>query len=323
MTTKAKKAPVDVAKAAERIQKNSICVLIKMGRFTVRRTVQQAEVNVEATNGKKSDAVDQDLVTVAKDLLDSQELRDIVTYDDITKRWVKEKTVQSPLLRSSAYLLDVDALPEMYSYLEQRKKDRGPLVKAVRKAYPGLIEVAKKRLGPLFDITQYPRVEAVEALFVFEWQVIEISTPNEKLRTISKALFEKEKEKAERVWQSAVGQINDALTEGMQEVVKHMADRLGGGDEPPKRFRESALKKVTDFLDNFKQRNLAGSAELDRLAGDARKLLSGVTVKDVRKDADLQKRLRLGIGEIKITLDKMMEARPARAGAVFGSEEAV
>ena len=314
------------AKAAGNVQANSICVLIKMSRFTVRRTVQQGDVNVEANveaRGGKSrpeSIIDQDCVTVAKDLLDSDELRKIVTFDHVTKLWVKSRTVQSPLLRASAYLLGVDALPEMYGYLEARKKDRVTLEADFAAAYPGLIDAAKKRLGPLYDPTQYPPAASVRRLFGFDWQVIEIVTPNEKLRSISQALFEKEKAKAEAVWTSAVGQINDALAEGMAEVVAHLGARLGGGDEPPKRFRETAIKRVTDFLDAFGQRNVTGNADLARLVDQARRLLSGVDAKAVKKDGDLRRRLAQGVAEIKGSLDGMLEARPARAAAAFGDD---
>jgi hypothetical protein len=311
----------DTSKAVDNIKANSICVLIKLRRVTVRRTVPQTDVSVEATEetGRKSrgDVIDQDLVTVAKDLLDSSELRKITTFDHVTKLWVKSKTVQSPLLRSSAYLLSVDSLPEMYAFLEQRKKDRGPLIAEFKAALPELIADARKRLGPIFDPAQYPLPEAVDKLFDMSWYVIEIVTPNEKLRTISQALFEREKAKAEAVWTSAVGQINDALAEGMAEVVAHLGARLGGGDEPPKRFRETAIKKVTDFLDAFGQRNVTGNADLARLVDQARKLLSGVDAKAVKKDGDLRKRLAQGVAEIKGSLDGMLENRPARAAAAF------
>lgn len=319
---KAEKAPAtteELQKSVDNIKANSICVFIKMSRFTVRRTVKQDKVNVEATD-RFNAAVDQDLMTVAKDLLDSQELRKIVTYDHVTKVWVKARTVQSPLLRASAYLLDVDALPDMYEYLEQRKKNRGALVQDVAAAYPALVKAAKERLGPLFDQSEYPPVAALLKLFDFEWSVIEIVTPNEKLRTISQALFEKEKSKAEAVWKSAVGQINDALAASLNEVVEHLGDRLGGGDEAPKRFRASALKKVTDFIETFAQRNVAGSAGLAKLVGDAKAMLEGVDVKAIKTDGDLRKRLATSIAGIKSSLDGMMENKPARAISVGGDE---
>ncbi len=314
MTTKDTAGPT--ASAADNVRANSICVLISLSKFTVKRAVRQGDVTVEATaagSRAAGDVIDQDCVTVAKDLLDSPELRAIVTFDNATKLWVRSRTVQSPLLRSSAYILTVDALPEMYRYLEERKKARVALEVGFAVVYPALVDAAKARLGPLFDFSEYPSPSAIRRLFGFEWQVVEIVTPNAKLRSISQALFEKEKAKAEAVWSTAVGQINDALAVGMAEVVAHLGERLGGGDEPPKRLRESAIKRVTDFLDAFAQRNVTGNAQLAKLVGDARKMLSGVDAKQIKKDGDLRRRLAQGVAEIKTSLDGMLEARPGRA----------
>jgi hypothetical protein len=319
MTTKAAASTPEIVsqarEAGDKVQANSICVLIKTSKFTVKRTVQQGDVNVEANTGRDDpkDNIDQDLVTVAKDLLDSQELRNIVTFDGVTKAWVRSKTVQSPLLRSSAYLLNVDALPAMYAHLEARKVARAELESAFVAAYPALIVAAKKRLGPLFEPTDYPPAAAVKRLFGFEWQIVEIVTPSKKLRSVSQVIFEKERAKAEAVWSTAVGQINDALAEGMAEVVKHLGDRLGGGDEPPKRFRESTIRKVTDFLDAFAGRAVTGNAQLAKLVAQARDLLSGVDAKEIKKDADVRRRVAEGVAAIRTSLDGMLEDRPGRA----------
>jgi hypothetical protein len=319
MTTKVKTSLTSMTPPVPDIRSNSICVIIKTSRFTTRRTVPKADVTVASTE-KEAKAPDQDMVAVAKDLLDSPELRRIVTFDHITKLWVKARSVPSPLLRSSAYLLAVDALEEMYGYLETRKAERAPLESLFVAAYPGLIASAKKRLGPLFDASQYPPVEVIRREFNFDWQVVEISTPDVKLRGVSQALFEKEKKKAELVWTNAVGQINAALAEGMADVVRHLSDRLGAGDEPPKRFRESAIKRVTDFLDTFAQRNLAGDADLAKLVGDAKKLLSGVDAKELKREAGTRKRVVAGFAVIKASLDTMLEDRPTRAAAIADDE---
>ena len=65
------------------IRKNSVCFVIKTSRMTVRRTVSRGDVKVESTVAGKDQ--DQEMVTVAKDMLDSPELRAIATFDHVTK----------------------------------------------------------------------------------------------------------------------------------------------------------------------------------------------------------------------------------------------
>ncbi len=311
-------ATVEGKAAAADIRKNAVCFIIRTTRMTVRRTVPQGDVKVETTAAGKDP--DQEMVSVAKDLLDSKELRAIATFDHVTKLRVKRLSVPSPLLHSSAYLIATEGLADLYEYLELRKKDREPLEAAFEAAYPALVADAKKRLGTLFDPTEYPAPRVLRQLFSFEWQVVEIGTPDAKLRSVSQALFEKEKAKAEQVWANAVGQVNEALAQGMAAVVAHLSARLGGGDEPPKRFRASAIKRVTDFLDAFGNRNIAQNADLTKLVGDARKLLSGVDVKAIKGEADTRKRVVAGFVEISKSLDGMLEARPARAISLADEE---
>jgi hypothetical protein len=306
---------------ADRMRDTSICVIINTARFTTRRTVDKAEVSVEATEAKKDEEVDQDAVHVAKDLLDSPALRAIATFDHYTKLWFKARSVPSPLLRSSAYMFSIDALADMYAYLEQRKVERVALMDAFIKDYPTLVKKAKEKLGPLFDESEYPRVSELRRMFRFTWQVVEIGTPDEKIRRVSQQIFEKEKAKAEEVWTSAVGQIEDALAAAFSGVVEHLGERLGDGQEKPKRLRESALKRVNDFLDAFAQRNVGGSDRLAVLVDKAKKVTSGVDIKALREDGGVRKAVATGFQEIKASLDKMMEDRPSRAAVALGDEE--
>lgn len=302
----------------DEIRGNSICFVISTSRMTVRRTVSKGDVKVESVGAGQDP--DQEMVTVAKDLLDSPELRAIATFDHVTKLRVKQRSVPSPLLRSGAYMIAVDGLSDMYDYLEGRKKDREPLEAAFLAAYPKLVDEARKRLGALFDPSEYPSPRAIGRLFRFEWQVVEIGTPDQKLRAVSQALFEKEREKAEKVWVNAVGQINEALAAGMAEVVAHLSERLGGGDGPPKRFRASAVTRVTEFLDAFEQRNITKNRVLSDLVGKARRLLSGVDAAALKEDGALRRSVAAGFAEIKGTLDKMLEDRPARAISLADEE---
>jgi hypothetical protein len=295
------------------LRENSICVIIQASRFSVRRTVAKDRVQVDAVGeGPGLAIVDQDQVTVAKDLLDSKELRAVGLYDHYTKQWLRARSVPSPLLRSGAYLISVGALGDVYAYLEARKVGRDALIGQFEESYPALVRAAKGRLGPLFDPSEYPARGELRGMFGMEWQVVEMGTPDVKLRSISQALFEKERDKAERVWTSAVGQINEALAQGMADVVGHIGK--------PKRFGEKSLARVTEFLGLLDARNLTRNADLTALADKARKLLSGVDAKSLKKDVGSRERLATEFTAIKASLDTMLEARPVRAIALSDEE---
>ena len=308
----------DNKQAAEMAEKSSVCIIIETSKFNVRRAVPRSAVRVDSV--QDGGAPDKAMLAVGKDLVDSDELRAIESYDASTKAWLGSRAVPDELLRNSAFRVSVDALADVYEYLERRSKDRKPLVKVFRAAYPGLVKAARERLGALWSPAQYPDVALIEQAFSFSWRVVEIGVPGEKLRSVSRALFEKEREKAESAWSNAVGQINEALAKGMAQVVGHLAEKLGGGDERPKRLRESAVKHVAEFLDTFDQRNLTKNADLADLVDKARKLLSGVDAKMLRGDAAVRGAVARGFADVKAGLDKMLEDRPARA-ITFSDEE--
>lgn len=295
----------------QEIMAKSVCLVLSFARIGSKRSVASNEVKVSATEATK--ALDQSMVHVGKDLFDSPQLRAIVTHDSVTRKWVVSRSVPSPLFRNSVYLLSVDAVEEVCEHLEERREDRAKLEEEFVAAWLGLVREAKWRLGPLFDPSEYPTVNALRDALKMEWSLIEWGTPEKKLRTISKAMFEKERAKAEAMWANAAVQIEDALVAGMSEVFSHLADVLSGGEDgKPKKFKQASVSKVEEFLELLAKRNLTGRKDLDELAEKGRRLLTGVDAKDLKSDDKLRARVVKGVGEIKSSLGEMLEARPAR-----------
>lgn len=303
----------------EQVRDASVCLVVEASQFRVHRTVPKDEVNVVPTAGGAAKP-DKKMVAVTKTLLESRELRAIETHIAATKAWIASRAVPSELIRAGAYLLSVDALVEVYGHLEKRAGELTALVERFSAAYPNHVREARKKLGPLWSADQYPAASAVASKFSFTWRVVEVGTPDAKLRSISRALFEKERAKAEQVWSSAVGQINQALAAGMADVVGHLAEKIGGGDEKPKRLRQAAVKRVSDFLDTFDSRNLTKNADLAALVEKARRIISGVDAKQIRDDEGLRRSVAAGFAEVKAGLDTMLEDRPGRA-ITFADEE--
>ena len=293
------------------IMDRSICLVLAFSRIGSKRSVASNEVRVSAADGIEKP--DQSMVHVAKDLFDSPELRAIVTHDSVTRKWIVSRSVPSPLFRDSVYLLGVDAVEEVCAHLEERREARTKLEETFLAAYPALVADARKRLGPLFNASEYPASSALRPALAMAWSLIEWGTPEKKLRTISKVLFEKEREKTEAIWANAAVQIEDALITGMSEVFNHLADRLSGGDDGgAKRFKQATVARAEEFLDLFAKRNLTGREDLAKLVEKGRKLLTGVDAKGLKTDEKLLARTVKGVAEIKTSLDTMLEARPAR-----------
>ena len=209
----------------------------------------------------------------------------------------------------------------MYEHLEQRAAGREPLIEALVQALPVLKKKAEQDLGSLYDETQYPASDqAARDLFDFTWQVVEISSPNRKMRSVSQVIFEKEQKKAEQTMITAVAQVEQALAGALSQIVKHLGTQLGSGGEKKQRIRQESFQKVMDFIESFPQRNIGGSADLAKLVEEAKDLVKGVDVKDVRKDDELRKKLVEGVAKVNATLDTMLEQKPTRAISLSDEE---
>ena len=66
---------------------------------------------------------------------------------------------------------------------------------------------------------------------------------------------------------------------------------------------------LLDFLDTLDFRNVTNDADLKRLADEARALLRGVNMKDLKSTGDLRQRVREGMQQIATQLDSMLVSR--------------
>lgn len=302
------------------VMDNSIALVLAFSRPGVKRAVRKSQVSEKSEGTENAVVVDADtsLVHVAKEIIDSPELHSIQAQDNAVRAWVRARAVPSTLF--AAYLIPTASIEGVIAYLEKSKADRDRAIENFIEVYPAKVEEAKARLKDLFDARQYPVAASLKTAFEMRWNLVEWSTPG-KLKSISKALYEKEKAKAEAEWADATTQIRDALRVAMVDLVEHMVERLGGeSDGKPKVFRDSMVKNFSEFTDLFAARNLTGDVELAALVEKAQKVMSGVDAKSLRSDADMKQRVSDGFAEIKATLDTMVVNRPARAMTLADEE---
>lgn len=287
------------------VMEKSLILMLSFSRLRAKRAVSSSEVEVDA---------DKSMIHVAKDILDSEELRAVSSYDRETKRWLRRRvSADLEFLSGGAYLLSVDLYADANEWLATRAKGRAEVIAAFKKAYPERVKEAKKRLGKLFDADEYPDVKTVEQYFAMEFGWMEVG-PSQKLKKIDVKQYEKEARKYEDKMKSVVEDIRLGLRAGLAELVGHLAERLSGKDgDEPKRFRASALTKMTEFLDLFEKRDLTNDVETRKLVERAKRLVAGVDADQIRDDEKLRKRVAEGFTAIKASVDGMLEGKPSRA----------
>lgn len=298
----------DVRQTGTDLARETVCVTVSFGLLGNTRKVSNSAVDVDA---------DKSLIHVSKTLLDSPELDAIKKADGEMRRRLYDLCLPFEV---GIYLLPNKLVPEVVRMLREFKAKRAILVERFIGKYETLRADAQTRLRSLYNPKDYPAPDVVCARFYCDWQFISFGTP-ESLESISRELFEEEKQKAATKWESAAEEITAVMRQTLAELVSHLRDRLTPTEDgKPKVLRETAVTNLTDFLKTFDLRNVTNDAELAALANQCRAILnpdgrlSGLKVdaEFLRNSESLRNRISTELGEVKTSLDRLVSDKPSR-----------
>jgi hypothetical protein len=293
------------SEAATRFTQGAVALSLKLHMIGMRQSLEDDEF--EASGASK------EMVSASKKLFDKcDELDAINSHMWATKKWVESRSLPSGF-RGGIYFVRTTAVGEIDTYLEQRCEEMLPLVESFVAVLDTRIAEAKAKLGKLGDTAKWPSEARIRRRFRVEWGWMVFETP-ESLKGLSKALYNREREKAAGQIAEAREQAITLLREQMKKLVDHMVERLTPGDDgKPKTFKAGTVESLTDFLKNFDIRNLAEDAELQGVVGKASRLLDGVDAKLIRSEEGVRAAVAKGFSDIQSKLDGLVVERPKRA----------
>lgn len=260
------------------------------------------------------------LLKVQKTLLESKELDAIrsadanfkksigflcLPYDDMGIRLVPKTNV------AKAYNMIVN----------YRDNDRPVLIDTFITAYPSLCELAKEKLQlladelnvmfeELYNPADYPPVEEVKAAFGFDYDIFELSVPDE-LKIAGKY------EEATKDLESKIAVVSDEITivmrQALLDLVNHLKEMLEPREDgKKKRLHETAVSSIQDFLTSFSARNITNDVELAAVVARVHDLTKDVDVAAMRKDDAFKSTLHDNMETIAGELTKLVEVVPGR-----------
>ena len=287
-------SPITLQGSATDLARKTVFIKVRLSTIGNTRKVSTSLVEVDA---------DKDLLRVSKHLLDSAELKAIGRFDGEIRRYLYNICLPFEV---GIHLLPIAALETVEQRLRQFRSEREALVAAFVAVYPSLCVDASKRLRGLYNPGDYPCPEEVHQQFGFSWRYPSFGVPDQ-LREISQEVWQQERDKAAQRMIEASSEIQVVLRESMTKLVEHMAERLTeGGDGKPLRFKESTVANLVEFLENFEFRNVTDDHELQALVKQARGLLQGVAVEDLRSTGELRTKVQQGMASLANELDALM-----------------
>ena len=169
---------------------------------------------------------------------------------------------------------------------------------------------AKERLGDLFNPNDYPK--SMLAQFDVEWSFPSVEPPDY-LLTINPALYEQEQKRVAAKFEQAVALAEQQFTNQLALLVQRLADSLEPGEDGKKRMiKSSAVENFVTFFDTFQKMNVGSSTELDGLVAQAKALVSGLDVKELRTSDTLKVEIGTGLAAIEAKLAHLTTVQPRR-----------
>ena len=177
--------------------------------------------------------------------------------------------------------------------------------------YAAMRDEARRRLGDLYDETEYP--ETIGGEFRVSWEYPSFDPPAY-LRDISPKLYEQQAERLQRRFDEAVELAEAAFISEFAKLVGRLAERLTGDvDGKPKTFKDTSVTKLKEFFSRFGELNIGSNEAFDAIVHDAKKLLGDTQPEQLREDLDLRAHIAEKLSTVQQQAEAMMADLPARA----------
>lgn len=286
---------------AEKALQRAVVLSVSFGKPGVRRKVDNSEVEIDA---------DKSLIHVSKEILSCEEYKAVGKLDALLTKTLREKCLPAnKFFRRGFHLVSPEMLSEVDQTVMDFKAKRTVSKDAFLKIYPVLVEQDKSRLRGTYDATDYPPIEEVNRAFYLRSRYLTLTTPDN-LRGASAEIFARQEQENAQFWAEAREEVRSTLRAAMSEFVNHLLDKLtGAGGEKPKIFRDTAVTKLTGFLDTFEKRNIGDDGDMLVLVQKARQLMAGVDPQTLRENGTVRETIMGGFEEIKGQLDELMTTR--------------
>lgn len=288
---------------AQNIFDNATCVSIKFSTFGVTRKIAPSLIEVDA---------DKALVRAHKKILISKELDAINRNHGALKDYMNSICIPA-ILKSSVWLVPNSRLVEVDARINATIEEEARLKIEFEKTVVQSIQNTAAGLNVLYNPADYPETAAILNRIGLQVQYLSFGVP-QSLKAISRQIFAREQERAERLWSDAAEDMKQMVAVEMAQLVDRMVTALTPTpDGKKKKFFATTVEKMNEFFAAFADRNnVLSSKELQAIVAQAKDVLEGVDVKDLKKEDGVRDFVREGFKAVKENLDAFVAVKPKR-----------
>jgi hypothetical protein len=298
--------PLDADAPAQRLRRTAAAVRVSLHWWGTHRSLP-ARQKEEVSAGYAADAR---FLTAGKKILDTrhQAFRRLTSVKTRLTNYWRGLTLPYPepgvrLIRQSDVEAFVHAMEGFRDELTGAEAD-------LNAVYDEVKADARRRLGRLFDLADYP--PEVRGLFGVAWDFPSVEPPSYLMR-IAPEVYEQERARVAARFDEAVRLAEQAFAAEFAGLLAHLTERLGDGEGGRRKvFRDSAVTNLAEFFGKFQRLNVRGSPELDALVGQAQGLVRGVVLHDLRADGGLRRQIAESMARVRTRVEALVVDAPRR-----------
>jgi hypothetical protein len=220
------------------------------------------------------------------------------------------RTVTLPFPEAGIRLLPQSSLSTFASTMQTYRERLQEAARGLSSQYDQIKSEAQRRLGTLFNASDYP--STLDGLFDLEVSYPTIEPPNY-LMALHPEVYQQEQARVRERFESAVELAEQGFAVELQRLVSHLAERLTGlHDGQPKVFRDSAVENLREFFERFRRLNIRSSPELDALVEQAQQTITGIEPQTLRDSNRLRQMVARDFEQIQAAVGDLLVDRPRR-----------
>ena len=307
-TTRPNNTPVTqtTPNAAQRLRTTMAAVRLAFTWLGVRKTLAPEQ----RTTAARAFHADRELLSASKLILDTKDAayRNVARVRSEASGYWRAETLPYP--EAGLRLLPQAKLPAFDSRMAQYRQELQSAASELAGQYDQIKSEAERRLGTLFNASDYP--QTLDGLFDLEVTYPAIEPPNY-LMALHPEVYQQEQARVRERFESAVELAEQAFATELQRLTAHLAERLTGlHDGQPKVFRDSAVENLREFFERFRQLNIRSSSELDMLVEEAQQVITGIEPQQLRDSVRLRQMVARDFEQIQASVGEILVDRPRR-----------
>lgn len=276
------------------LSNRAMLVSVKISQWAGRKTDVMATEKVRTTfnTGAKAGNYSKRL------LPGSSELQEISALSGTIRKYFHSQTL--PWMTDGSRIISSANFLPFVSEMKKLQQEFDSAVTGFLAAYPKLKKDAEISLGSLYNPEEYP--ENIKERFGIEI----IYSPMPESRDFRTEISETEKKRFESKMREVEQVAMKECWNRLYEVVSTASEKLKSPDAV---FRDSLIENIKEMVDLLPRLNISNDKNLEKMRKEIESKVSGIDLKEVRKDADKRKEASDSLKKIEDRMGAFMGAK--------------